>query len=95
MPPGHLLQQSGLRNSCTNHKMSFFPFNPTGIQVNGHFQGQSIKQTHSETLPRGETYTTMAACLEEDIVIIDTGNKEELIFHNTISKALLDLATCL
>lgn len=38
----------------------------------------------------------MAACLEEDIVIIDTGNKEEQIFHdNSISKALLDLSACL
>lgn len=77
-------------------KWVFSPFNPTGIQLNGHFQGQSIKQTHSESLPRGETYTTMAACLEEDIVIIDTGNKEEQIFHdNSISKALLDLSACL
>lgn len=71
-------------------KRAFPPFNPTGIQVNGHFQGQSIKQTPSESQPRGEADTTMTACLEEDNAIIDTGNEGEQIFHDPMSKPLLD-----
>lgn len=57
-------------------KWVFSPFNQTGIQGNGHFQRQSIKQTHFETHPGGEAYTTMTTCLEVDILIIDTGKNE-------------------
>lgn len=39
-------------------KRVFSPFNPIGIQVNGHFQRQNIKQTHFEIQSEEETHTT-------------------------------------
>lgn len=72
----------------------FSLFNPTGIQVNGHFQRQSLKQTHFETQLGGESYMTVTTYLEVDILIIDAGNNEEKIIYDTVSKALLELSTC-
>ena len=64
-------------------KWIFSPFNPTGIQVNGHFQRWNRKQAHSETQPGEETHTTMTMCLEGDMLINDTGRKWGILIYDT------------